>query len=48
MPGGLGAIMTPRLRYPSRLVPQNPAHHAVDSLAAAAVRERPNPEPALF
>ena len=39
MPGGLSAIMTPRLRYPSRLVSQGPSH-AVVSPAAAAVRER--------
>ncbi len=39
MPGGLNTIMTPRLRYPSRLVPQGPSH-AVVSPAAAAVRER--------
>jgi len=45
MPGGLSKIMTPRLRYPSRLVPVEPSH-AVDSPIAAAVRE-PNqiPEP---
>lgn len=39
MPGGLNKIMTPRLRYPSRLVPVEPSH-AVVSAAAAAVRER--------
>lgn len=47
MPGGLNTIMTPRLRYPSRLLPhvlpqplpQEPAH-VVDSPAAAAVRQR--------
>ena len=49
IPGGLNTIMTPRLRYPSRLVPQvlpqEPAH-AVDSVvAAAAVRKRSATEP---
>lgn len=39
VPGGLSKIMTPRLRYPSRLVPVEPSH-AVVSAAAAAVRER--------
>lgn len=43
MPGGLNTIMTPRLRYPSRLVPQvfSEEHaHAVDSPVAAAERKR--------
>jgi protein ImuA len=40
IPGGLNKIMTPRLRYPSRLVPVEPSH-AVVSPAAAAVREQP-------
>lgn len=43
MPGGLSSIMTPRLRYPSRLVPQVPVSeqvHAVDSTAAAPERKR--------
>lgn len=49
IPGGLNNIMTPRLRYPSRLVPQvfpqEPAH-AVDSVVAAAtVRKRSAAEP---
>jgi protein ImuA len=39
MPGGLNKIMTPRLRYPSRLIPVEPSH-AVVSPAAAAVRKR--------
>lgn len=43
MPGGLNTIMTPRLRYPSRLVSVEPSH-AVDSPVAAAVRQ---PEPIL-
>lgn len=47
MPGGLSTIMTPRLRYPSRLVSVEPSH-AVDS-PAAAVRKRSDvtelPEP---
>ncbi|WP_431101203.1 translesion DNA synthesis-associated protein ImuA [Roseateles noduli] len=43
MPGGLNKIMTPRLRYPSRLVSVEPSH-AVDSPVAAAVRQ---PEPIL-
>ncbi|OWQ46566.1 hypothetical protein CDL60_13965 [Roseateles noduli] len=38
MPGGLNKIMTPRLRYPSRLVAVEPSH-AVDSPVAAAVRK---------
>ncbi|RZI59608.1 MAG: translesion DNA synthesis-associated protein ImuA [Rubrivivax sp.] len=38
MPGGLDKIMTPRLRYPSRLVPVEPSY-AVDSPVAAALRE---------
>ncbi|MFG6417267.1 translesion DNA synthesis-associated protein ImuA [Roseateles sp. DC23W] len=39
MPGGLASIMTPRLRYPSRLTPIEPSH-AVVSPAVAAVRQR--------
>lgn len=39
VPGGLNKIMTPRLRYPSRLVPVEPSHVVVRP-AAAAVRER--------
>lgn len=39
MPGGLGSIMTPRLRWPSRLVPRKPSHVVV-SPSAAAERER--------
>jgi protein ImuA len=35
MPGGLGAIMTPRLRWPSRLVPRKPSHVVVSPSAAA-------------
>lgn len=40
MPGGLDKIMTPRLRFPSRLIPIEPSH-AVVSPAVAAVRQRP-------
>lgn len=40
MPGGLSKIMTPRLRYPSRLMPIEPSHVVV-SPAVAAVRQRP-------
>lgn len=39
VPGGLNKIMTPRLRYPSRLVPVEPSHVVVRP-AAAAVREQ--------
>nr|WP_286197253.1 translesion DNA synthesis-associated protein ImuA [Variovorax boronicumulans] len=35
MPGGLGSIMTPRLRYPSRLVSRKPRDVVVSSTAAA-------------
>ncbi|CAN5281340.1 translesion DNA synthesis-associated protein ImuA [soil metagenome] len=45
MPGGLATIMTPRLRYPSRLVPHilsRESGHAVDSLVAATERQRPS------
>ncbi len=42
-PGGVSRIMTPRLRYPSRLIPAPlpvEPRDAVDSSAAAAVRQR--------
>lgn len=45
VPGGLNKIMTPRLRWPSRLTPVEPSH-AVVSPAAAAVRERSEHAPA--
>jgi len=45
IPGGLNKIMTPRLRWPSRLIPVEPSH-AVVSPAAAALRERPQHAPA--